>query len=200
MKYWPREVRERKGNVSLPLCSQEESISCGVPCVLFQIRFISLSYVLPSDTLVYPSEWAQNTSNLWQTIMSWFQEHTFATPSSWVPAVSEQIDDDLSSWLRVQQWTYLMKHWSMLLVFPTDKNFDDEDSVDGGRSSSSTSSKGFSSSRRGGSMGSMRRPSSASGSRATGKTTAATAQPRLQLRNWSQIRVKHCRDIHKYFT
>uniref|UniRef100_A0A8C1GCA2 Cytoplasmic linker associated protein 1a n=1 Tax=Cyprinus carpio TaxID=7962 RepID=A0A8C1GCA2_CYPCA len=51
-------------------------------------------------------------------------------------------------------------------------NFDDEDSVDGGRSSSSSSSKGFSNSRRGGSMGSMRRPSSASGSRAPGKTTA----------------------------
>uniref|UniRef100_A0A672MP44 CLIP-associating protein 1-like n=1 Tax=Sinocyclocheilus grahami TaxID=75366 RepID=A0A672MP44_SINGR len=57
----------------------------------------------------------------------------------------------------------------MLLVSPTDKNFDDEDSVDGGRSSSS--SKGFSNSKRGGSMGSMRRPSSASGSRAPGKTT-----------------------------
>ncbi|XP_077072981.1 CLIP-associating protein 1a isoform X32 [Siphateles boraxobius] len=54
-----------------------------------------------------------------------------------------------------------------------DKNFDDEDSVDGGRSSSSTSSKGFSSSRRGGSMGSMRRPSSASGSRATGKDSVS---------------------------
>uniref|UniRef100_A0A671TBT1 CLIP-associating protein 1-like n=1 Tax=Sinocyclocheilus anshuiensis TaxID=1608454 RepID=A0A671TBT1_9TELE len=51
------------------------------------------------------------------------------------------------------------------------RNFDDEDSVDGGRSSSSSSSKGFSNSRRGGSMGSMRRPSSASGSRAPGKTT-----------------------------
>ncbi|XDV30176.1 hypothetical protein PO909_033147, partial [Leuciscus waleckii] len=55
----------------------------------------------------------------------------------------------------------------------SDKNFDDEDSVDGGRSSSSTSSKGFSSSKRGGSMGSMRRPSSASGSRATGKDSVS---------------------------
>uniref|UniRef100_A0A673JNX3 CLIP-associating protein 1-like n=1 Tax=Sinocyclocheilus rhinocerous TaxID=307959 RepID=A0A673JNX3_9TELE len=53
----------------------------------------------------------------------------------------------------------------MLLVSPIDKNFDDEESVDGGRSSSSSSSKVFSNSRRGGSMGSMRRPSSASGSR-----------------------------------
>uniref|UniRef100_A0A671MC32 CLIP-associating protein 1-like n=1 Tax=Sinocyclocheilus anshuiensis TaxID=1608454 RepID=A0A671MC32_9TELE len=53
----------------------------------------------------------------------------------------------------------------MLLVSPIDKNFDDEESVDGGRSSSSSSSKGFSNSRRGGSMGSMRRPSSASASR-----------------------------------
>uniref|UniRef100_A0A673JNI3 CLIP-associating protein 1-like n=1 Tax=Sinocyclocheilus rhinocerous TaxID=307959 RepID=A0A673JNI3_9TELE len=59
----------------------------------------------------------------------------------------------------------------MLLVSPIDKNFDDEESVDGGRSSSSSSSKVFSNSRRGGSMGSMRRPSSASGSRAPGKTT-----------------------------
>ncbi|KAI4902574.1 hypothetical protein NFI96_033934 [Prochilodus magdalenae] len=54
-----------------------------------------------------------------------------------------------------------------------DKNFDDEDSMDGGRSSSSSSSKGYSSSRRGGSMGSMRRPSSASGPRATGKEGAS---------------------------
>uniref|UniRef100_A0A3B1J7L3 Cytoplasmic linker associated protein 1a n=1 Tax=Astyanax mexicanus TaxID=7994 RepID=A0A3B1J7L3_ASTMX len=52
------------------------------------------------------------------------------------------------------------------------KNFDDEDSVDGGRSSSS-SSKGFSSSKRGGNMGSMRRPSSASGPRAAGKEGAS---------------------------
>ncbi len=65
----------------------------------------------------------------------------------------------------------------MLVVSPTDKNFDDEDSVDGGRSSSSSCSKGISNSRRGGSMGSMRRPSSAPGSRAPGKTTAASAQP-----------------------
>nr|XP_055072434.1 CLIP-associating protein 1a isoform X21 [Misgurnus anguillicaudatus] len=57
----------------------------------------------------------------------------------------------------------------------SDKNFDDEDSVDGGRSSSSSSSKGFSNSRRGGSMGSMRRPSSASGSRAAGKDVSAGA-------------------------
>ncbi|XP_046694753.1 CLIP-associating protein 1a isoform X15 [Silurus meridionalis] len=54
----------------------------------------------------------------------------------------------------------------------SDKNFDDEDSVDGGRSSSSTSSKGFSSSKRGGNMGSMRRPSSASAPRAPGKEGA----------------------------
>ncbi|XP_043105561.1 CLIP-associating protein 1a isoform X10 [Puntigrus tetrazona] len=58
---------------------------------------------------------------------------------------------------------------NMILSSGSDKNFDDEDSVDGGRSSSSSSSKGFSNSRRGGSMGSMRRPSSASGSRAPGK-------------------------------
>ncbi|CAM4601538.1 unnamed protein product [Leuciscus chuanchicus] len=58
-------------------------------------------------------------------------------------------------------------------AYVQNKNFDDEDSVDGGRSSSSTSSKGFSSSKRGGSMGSMRRPSSASGSRATGKDSVS---------------------------
>ncbi|KAG9271133.1 CLIP-associating protein 1 isoform X5 [Astyanax mexicanus] len=58
------------------------------------------------------------------------------------------------------------------MILSSDKNFDDEDSVDGGRSSSS-SSKGFSSSRRGGNMGSMRRPSSASGPRAAGKEGAS---------------------------
>ncbi|XP_047670634.1 CLIP-associating protein 1a isoform X15 [Tachysurus fulvidraco] len=62
---------------------------------------------------------------------------------------------------------------NMILSSGSDKNFDDEDSVDGGRSSSSTSSKGFSSSRRGGSMGSMRRPSSASAPRAAGKEGAS---------------------------
>uniref|UniRef100_A0AAY5EMP9 TOG domain-containing protein n=1 Tax=Electrophorus electricus TaxID=8005 RepID=A0AAY5EMP9_ELEEL len=59
---------------------------------------------------------------------------------------------------------------NMILSSCSDKNFDDEDSVDGGRSSSSSSSKGFSSSsRRGGNVGSMRRPSSASGPRAPGR-------------------------------
>ncbi|XP_042587616.1 CLIP-associating protein 1a isoform X27 [Cyprinus carpio] len=62
---------------------------------------------------------------------------------------------------------------NMILSSGSDKNFDDEDSVDGGRSSSSSSSKGFSNSRRGGSMGSMRRPSSASGSRAPGKDSVS---------------------------
>ncbi|KAI7808589.1 putative CLIP-associating protein 1-A-like [Triplophysa rosa] len=57
---------------------------------------------------------------------------------------------------------------NMILSSGSDKNFDDEDSVDGGRSSSSLT-KGFSNSRRVGSMGSMRRPSSASGSRAAAK-------------------------------
>ncbi|XP_030642658.1 CLIP-associating protein 1a isoform X2 [Chanos chanos] len=61
---------------------------------------------------------------------------------------------------------------NMILSSGSDKNFDDEDSVDGGRSSSSSSSKGLSSSRRGGSMGSMRRPSSASGTRTAGKEGA----------------------------
>ncbi|XP_046694813.1 CLIP-associating protein 1a isoform X22 [Silurus meridionalis] len=61
---------------------------------------------------------------------------------------------------------------SCILTTGEDKNFDDEDSVDGGRSSSSTSSKGFSSSKRGGNMGSMRRPSSASAPRAPGKEGA----------------------------
>lgn len=131
--------------------------------------------------------------------MSRFQEHTFATPSSLVCCS-----------FRADWWwpVFLIESTAVkifdetlinLLVFPTDKNFDDEDSVDGGRSSSSSSSKGFSSSRRGGSMGSMRRPSSASGSRAAGKTT-------LQLSpgySWatevrSLIRINTV-DIHKYF-
>uniref|UniRef100_A0A671TEI0 CLIP-associating protein 1-like n=1 Tax=Sinocyclocheilus anshuiensis TaxID=1608454 RepID=A0A671TEI0_9TELE len=68
----------------------------------------------------------------------------------------------------------IYRHVGEKVRIDLNKNFDDEDSVDGGRSSSSSSSKGFSNSRRGGSMGSMRRPSSASGSRAPGKTTAAT--------------------------
>uniref|UniRef100_A0A671MC85 CLIP-associating protein 1-like n=1 Tax=Sinocyclocheilus anshuiensis TaxID=1608454 RepID=A0A671MC85_9TELE len=59
------------------------------------------------------------------------------------------------------------------IILSSDKNFDDEESVDGGRSSSSSSSKGFSNSRRGGSMGSMRRPSSASASRAPGKDSVS---------------------------
>uniref|UniRef100_A0A673HFP0 CLIP-associating protein 1-like n=1 Tax=Sinocyclocheilus rhinocerous TaxID=307959 RepID=A0A673HFP0_9TELE len=59
------------------------------------------------------------------------------------------------------------------MILSSDKNFDDEDSVDGGRSSSSSSSKGFSNSRRGGSMVSMRRPSSASGSRAPVKDSVS---------------------------
>ncbi|XP_053536914.1 CLIP-associating protein 1a isoform X3 [Ictalurus punctatus] len=62
---------------------------------------------------------------------------------------------------------------NMILSTGSDKNFDDEDSVDGGRSSSSTSSKGLSGSRRGGNMGSMRRPSSASAPRAAGKEGAS---------------------------
>uniref|UniRef100_A0A8C1G0L8 Cytoplasmic linker associated protein 1a n=1 Tax=Cyprinus carpio carpio TaxID=630221 RepID=A0A8C1G0L8_CYPCA len=62
---------------------------------------------------------------------------------------------------------------NMILSSGSDKNFDDEESVDGGRSSSSSSTKGLSNSRRGGSMGSMRRPSSASGSRAPGKDSVS---------------------------
>lgn len=65
-------------------------------------------------------------------------------------------------------WKCLKICGSKLHLSWADKNFDDEDSVDGGRSSSSTSSKGFSSSRRGGNMGSMRRPSSASTPKAAG--------------------------------
>uniref|UniRef100_A0AAY4DUA2 TOG domain-containing protein n=1 Tax=Denticeps clupeoides TaxID=299321 RepID=A0AAY4DUA2_9TELE len=53
------------------------------------------------------------------------------------------------------------------------KNFDDEDSIDGGRSSSSSSSKGLSSSRKAAPMSSARRPSSASAPKATGKEGAS---------------------------
>ncbi|XP_058247287.1 CLIP-associating protein 1a isoform X27 [Hemibagrus wyckioides] len=67
----------------------------------------------------------------------------------------------------------MSQKYSRIMTTGEDKNFDDEDSVDGGRSSSSTSSKGFSSSRRGGNMGSMRRPSSASAPRAAGKEGAS---------------------------
>ncbi|XP_062862056.1 CLIP-associating protein 1a [Trichomycterus rosablanca] len=67
----------------------------------------------------------------------------------------------------------VQKSGSMIPSSGSDKNFDDDDSVDGGRSSSSTSSKAFSSSRRVGSMGSMRRPSSASAPRAAGKEGAS---------------------------
>uniref|UniRef100_A0A673HJ47 CLIP-associating protein 1-like n=1 Tax=Sinocyclocheilus rhinocerous TaxID=307959 RepID=A0A673HJ47_9TELE len=87
----------------------------------------------------------------------------------------------------------IYRHVGEKVRIDLNKNFDDEDSVDGGRSSSSSSSKGFSNSRRGGSMVSMRRPSSASGSRAPGKTTAATAQPqdtteKLNARNKYAVR------------
>uniref|UniRef100_A0A8C1GGQ5 Cytoplasmic linker associated protein 1a n=1 Tax=Cyprinus carpio TaxID=7962 RepID=A0A8C1GGQ5_CYPCA len=67
----------------------------------------------------------------------------------------------------------IYRHVGEKVRIDLNKNFDDEDSVDGGRSSSSSSSKGFSNSRRGGSMGSMRRPSSASGSRAPGKDSVS---------------------------
>ncbi|XP_028837867.1 CLIP-associating protein 1-B-like isoform X16 [Denticeps clupeoides] len=52
------------------------------------------------------------------------------------------------------------------MILSSDKNIDDDDSVDGGRSSSS---KGASSGRRAVSAGSMRRPSSASSTKSTGK-------------------------------
>uniref|UniRef100_A0A671TDR6 CLIP-associating protein 1-like n=1 Tax=Sinocyclocheilus anshuiensis TaxID=1608454 RepID=A0A671TDR6_9TELE len=67
----------------------------------------------------------------------------------------------------------IYRHVGEKVRIDLNKNFDDEDSVDGGRSSSSSSSKGFSNSRRGGSMGSMRRPSSASGSRAPVKDSVS---------------------------
>ncbi|XP_031433512.1 CLIP-associating protein 1-like [Clupea harengus] len=59
-----------------------------------------------------------------------------------------------------------------MLSSGSDKNFEDEDSVDGGRSSSSSSSRAPPSGRRGGAVGSMRRPSSAS-SKAPGKEGAS---------------------------
>ncbi|KAM4731771.1 CLIP-associating protein 1a [Anableps anableps] len=56
----------------------------------------------------------------------------------------------------------------------SDKNFEDEDSVDGGRSSSSSSSKAPASGRRT-VMSSVRRPSSASSTKSTGKEAGAGA-------------------------
>ncbi|KAJ8003578.1 hypothetical protein DPEC_G00149800 [Dallia pectoralis] len=55
---------------------------------------------------------------------------------------------------------------NMILSPVSDKNFDDDDSVDGGRSSSS---KGLSSGKKTLSVGSVRRPSSASSTKSTGK-------------------------------
>ncbi|XP_066543387.1 CLIP-associating protein 1a isoform X2 [Amia ocellicauda] len=68
----------------------------------------------------------------------------------------------------------VQKSGNMILSSASDKNFDDEDSVDGNRpsSSSSSSSKAPPSGRRGVSMGSMRRPTS-SAAKATGKEGAS---------------------------
>uniref|UniRef100_A0A4W5RX52 Cytoplasmic linker associated protein 1 n=1 Tax=Hucho hucho TaxID=62062 RepID=A0A4W5RX52_9TELE len=59
---------------------------------------------------------------------------------------------------------------NMILSPVSDKTFDDDDSVDGGRSSSS---KGPSSGKKTVSMGSFRRPSSASSTKSTGEAAAA---------------------------
>uniref|UniRef100_A0AAY4DUY7 TOG domain-containing protein n=1 Tax=Denticeps clupeoides TaxID=299321 RepID=A0AAY4DUY7_9TELE len=56
----------------------------------------------------------------------------------------------------------VLRSGNMIQSSCSDKNFDDEDSIDGGRSSSSSSSKGLSSSRKAAPMSSARRPSSAS--------------------------------------
>lgn len=62
----------------------------------------------------------------------------------------------------------MISHVTLCPFSPPDKNFEDDDSVDGGRSSSS--SKGASlSGRKTVSMGSFRRPSSASGSKSAGQ-------------------------------
>ncbi|XP_043987102.1 CLIP-associating protein 1a isoform X9 [Gambusia affinis] len=63
---------------------------------------------------------------------------------------------------------------NMLPSSGSDKNFEDEDSVDGGRSSSSSSSKAPPSGRRA-VVSSVRRPSSASSTKSTGKEAAAGA-------------------------
>uniref|UniRef100_A0A4W6E2D1 Cytoplasmic linker associated protein 1a n=1 Tax=Lates calcarifer TaxID=8187 RepID=A0A4W6E2D1_LATCA len=63
---------------------------------------------------------------------------------------------------------------NMISSSGSDKNFEDEDSVDGGRSSSSSSSKAPSSGRRT-VMSSVRRPSSATTAKATGKEAGAGA-------------------------
>ncbi|XP_055360884.1 CLIP-associating protein 1a [Betta splendens] len=63
---------------------------------------------------------------------------------------------------------------NMISSSGSDKNFEDEDSVDGGRSSSSSSSKAPPSGRRA-IMGSVRRPSSASAAKAPGKEAGAGA-------------------------
>ncbi|KAA0715567.1 CLIP-associating protein 1 [Triplophysa tibetana] len=95
-------------------------------------------------------------------------------------ALDKMVDGIATSWVNSSNFKLALLGIDLLSAFVTrlqdrfrpqvgtDKNFDDEESVDGGRSSSSIS-KGFNNSRRVGSMGSMRRPSSASGSRAAGK-------------------------------
>ncbi|XP_028846226.1 CLIP-associating protein 1a isoform X17 [Denticeps clupeoides] len=67
----------------------------------------------------------------------------------------------------------VLRSGNMIQSSCSDKNFDDEDSIDGGRSSSSSSSKGLSSSRKAAPMSSARRPSSASAPKATGKEGAS---------------------------
>ncbi|XP_063069073.1 CLIP-associating protein 1a [Engraulis encrasicolus] len=92
--------------------------------------------------------------------------------------VGERVRTDLSkkglpqSRLNVifSRFDEVQRSGNMILSSASDKNFDDEDSVDGGRSSSSSSSRGPS--RRTGAMGSMRRPSSAS-SKGPGKEGAS---------------------------
>lgn len=85
---------------------------------------------------------------------------------------------------------YSYKQW--FLCFSSDKNFDDEDSVDGNRpsSASSTSSKAPSSSRRNVGMGTTRRlGSSTLGSKSSGKT-----KPCVVL--WSQLSKLLKLDVH----
>ncbi|XP_069052697.1 CLIP-associating protein 1a isoform X11 [Lepisosteus oculatus] len=69
----------------------------------------------------------------------------------------------------------VQKSGNMILSTASDKNFDDEDSVDGNRpsSSSSSSSKAPSSGRKGISMGSGRRPGPPTGVKAAGKEGAS---------------------------
>lgn len=70
--------------------------------------------------LIHLCEWMSPKKHIRLVIQTTHNEsisktYFFQLHRHWFAAVSEQIDDDLSSWLKVQPWKYLMKHWSICL-------------------------------------------------------------------------------------